>query len=326
MRLCLCLSAYPIPIHHSPLPDIDKDGTIHYWHDPIWAAFDTEAGPQAYVKSVVATARSHHHPSRKRSAAPTFSEQASQDRGCSTATAAGGCSIDNYSIFNSSPVVPVVSLENECAARLGVEAHRDTGADVLAEERHHSRKRARNLDDLDGVLAAKLNIRSRFGADLDNVCDAVAHVALALAVGAHFGGMVLIPSLLATGSIILRVVSRLEPDRATGGGSPTNELMRHLLFAVLLVPTLDFDPEFALIPVFLLHSVSMLVPYRMPALIRAQAKSATAVGLVNVALLAAWLTPVVALPVVAAFTATYLYSFIVGATQWIRRQRNEASS
>ena len=122
------------------------------------------------------------------------------------------------------------------------------------------------------------------------------------------------------------MVSRLEPGRATGGGSPTNELMRHLLFAVLLAPTLDFDPELVLIPVFLLHSVSMLVPYRMPALIRAQAKSATAVGLVNVALLAAWLTPVVALPVVAAFTATYLYSFIVGATQWIRRQRNEASS
>ena len=46
VRLCLCLSAYPIPIHHSPLPNIDKDGTIHYWHDPIWAAFDTEAGPQ----------------------------------------------------------------------------------------------------------------------------------------------------------------------------------------------------------------------------------------------------------------------------------------
>jgi phosphatidylserine synthase len=181
------------------------------------------------------------------------------------------------------------------------------------------------MDDLDGVLAAKLNIRSRFGAALDNVCDAVVHVALALTVGAHFGGMVLILSLLATGSIILRVVSRLEPGKATGGGSPTNELMRHLLFAVLLAPTLDFDPELVLIAVFLLHSVSMLVPYRMPALIRVQAKSATAVGLVNVALLAAWLTPVVALPVAAAFTATYLYSFIVGATQWIRRQRNEVS-
>ena len=107
------------------------------------------------------------------------------------------------------------------------------------------------MDDLDGVLAAKLDIRSRFGADLDNVCDAVAHVALALAVGAHFGGMVPMLSTVAAGSIILRVACRLEPERATGGGSPTNELMRHLLFAVLLAQMLGFDPEPVLIPVFM---------------------------------------------------------------------------
>ena len=178
------------------------------------------------------------------------------------------------------------------------------------------------MDDLDGVLAAKLNIRSRFGADLDNVCDAVAHVALALAVGAQFGGVVLLLSTVAAGSIILRVASRLEPERATGGGSPTNELMRHLLFAVLLAQTLDFDPELVLILVFLLHSVSMLVPYKMSALIRAQAKSATAVGLVNAALVAAWFAPVVALPIATAFLATYLYSFIAGGIQWVKARGN----
>ena len=85
------------------------------------------------------------------------------------------------------------------------------------------------MDDLDGVLAAKLNIRSRFGADLDNVSDAVAHVVLALVVGAHFGGLVLLASMIAAASIILRVTSRLNPDAATDGGSPTNELMRHML-------------------------------------------------------------------------------------------------
>jgi phosphatidylglycerophosphate synthase len=31
------------------------------------------------------------------------------------------------------------------------------------------------MDDLDGVLAGKLNIRSEFGAILDNVCDAFSH-------------------------------------------------------------------------------------------------------------------------------------------------------
>jgi len=108
----------------------------------------------------------------------------------------------------------------------------------------------------------------------------------------------------------------LKPERATGGGSPTNELMRHLLLAVLLAQMLSFDPELVLINIFLLHSVSMLVPYRMSALIRAQAKSATAVGLVNAALLAAWLIPVAVLPVAVAFLATYLYSFVTGGLQW----------
>ena len=59
------------------------------------------------------------------------------------------------------------------------------------------------MDDLDGIVAAKLDIRSRFGADLDNLCDAVAHVALALAVGAHFGGLVLACSTIAAASIAI---------------------------------------------------------------------------------------------------------------------------
>jgi phosphatidylserine synthase len=181
------------------------------------------------------------------------------------------------------------------------------------------------MDDLDGVLAAKLDIQSRFGADLDNVCDGVAHVALALTVGANFGGMVLIFSTVAAGAIILRVVSRLDPDRATAGGSPTNELMRHLLFTLLLAETLGFDPEPVLILVFSLHSVSLLVTYRMSALLRAHAKSATAVGLVNVSLVAAWLAPAVALPVAIAFLATYLYSFSAGGILWLRGSRGRST-
>ena len=177
------------------------------------------------------------------------------------------------------------------------------------------------MDDLDGVLATKLDIRSRFGADLDNICDAVAHVALAMAVGAHFGGMVLVFSTVAATSIILRVVYRLNPENVVGNGSPTNELMRHLLFTLLLVQTLDFKPEFVLIIVFLLHSVSMLVPYKMSALIRARIKSATAIGLVNVALVAAWLVPIMTLPVAAAFIVTYFYSFVVGGVQWLMQRQ-----
>ena len=120
------------------------------------------------------------------------------------------------------------------------------------------------MDDLDGVLAAKLNIRSRFGADLDNVCDAVAHIILALVVGAHFGGFLIAASAIAAGSILLRVATRLNPNAIEGTGSQTNELMRHMLFTLLLAWQFDFSPEYILMAVFLIHSVSMLVPHPMP--------------------------------------------------------------
>jgi len=72
------------------------------------------------------------------------------------------------------------------------------------------------MDDLDGILAIRLNIRSRFGGDLDNVCDAVAHTILVLAVGAHFGELVLLGSVIAAASIILRVTIRVNPEGKAG--------------------------------------------------------------------------------------------------------------
>ncbi|MCK5923282.1 MAG: CDP-alcohol phosphatidyltransferase family protein, partial [Methylococcales bacterium] len=136
------------------------------------------------------------------------------------------------------------------------------------------------MDDLDGVLAAKLNIRSRFGADLDNVCDAVAHVALLLAVSAHFGGLVLITGMVAATSIILRVVTRVNPDGQTGNGSPTNELMRHMLLVLLVAQYFDVAPEIYLVLIFMLHSVTLIAPFKLPILIRGLAKTTTLVALV----------------------------------------------
>ena len=179
------------------------------------------------------------------------------------------------------------------------------------------------MDDLDGVLAAKLDIRSRFGANLDNVCDAVAHVALVLAVGAHFGGLLLILSAIAATSIILRATSRLNPEAVSGGGSPTNELMRHLLFILLLTQIFDIDPSLYLGLMFILHSVTMIAPFKLPVLIRGLAKTATAVALVNVVLIAAWLIPMVTPFIAAAFITTYLYSFIVGGAQWLKERENK---
>ena len=176
------------------------------------------------------------------------------------------------------------------------------------------------MDDLDGVLAAKLNIRSRFGADLDNVCDAVAHICLALAVGAHFGSLLIVASTIAAGSILLRVVTRLNPKATEKTGSQTNELMRHMLFALLLAGQFDISPEYILIAVFLIHSVSMLVPYPMPHAIIDRAKSAAMLGLVNVALLVAWLVPITTPVVAAAFIGAYLYAFLTGVVH--RRVRS----
>lgn len=173
------------------------------------------------------------------------------------------------------------------------------------------------MDDLDGILAAKLNIRSRFGADLDNVCDAVAHVALALAVGVHFGGIVIGVSAIAAGAIILRATSRLNPEQA-GGGSPTNELMRHLLFGLLLSTAFDFDAEYLIIIIFLLNTISMSVPFKMSTMIRSQAQSARSVILVNILLITAWLLPPTTIYIALAFFLTYLYAFLFGG-HWLRK-------
>ncbi len=177
------------------------------------------------------------------------------------------------------------------------------------------------MDDLDGMVAARLNIRSRFGGNLDNVSDAVAHVFLVLAVGAHFGGGVLMVSALAAGSILLRVTSRVNPEGETGNGSPTNELMRHMLFVLLLTEMFGVDPALYLVLIFVLHSVTMIVPFKLTVLIRGLAKTATAVALVNVALVAAWLLPVVTPLIAGVFIATYLYSFVVGGGQWLSQAR-----
>lgn len=179
------------------------------------------------------------------------------------------------------------------------------------------------MDDLDGVLAVKLNIRSRLGADLDNVCDAVAHVALVLAVAAHFGGLVFVVSMFAASSIILRATSRLDPNTVAGRGSPTNELMRHILLVLLLTQMFDVDPSLYLVLIFMLHSVSMIAPIKLPFLLRSLASNAAGAVLVNVLLVVAWLIPTVAPLVAFVFITSYLYSFVVGGRQWQRERKND---
>jgi phosphatidylserine synthase len=182
------------------------------------------------------------------------------------------------------------------------------------------------MDDLDGVLAGKLDIRSRYGAALDNVCDTVSHSIFVMVIGMHYfqqadvsaiGGVSIAAGVLATVAIIVRSVSRLDPDSPGGTGSPTNELIRHTLFIIMVSQLFEFDPTPLLIGSFLVHSLTMLVPFRMPYLIRSLTKSAMAIGLVNVALVVAWLLPNSAPFIAGAFISTYFLSFFTGAMRWL---------
>jgi phosphatidylserine synthase len=184
------------------------------------------------------------------------------------------------------------------------------------------------MDDLDGILARELHLSSDFGARLDNVADAVSHILIALVVGAHYGGIVLGFSVVAAAAILIRVVQRLAPSPVYGIGSPTNELMRHLLLLVVLQDAFSLDITVYLVAAYLFNSVSMLVPISMPQLVRARAKSVVAILMVNVALAVAWIVStgapldppagLVPLAVAAAFFGTYLYSFAVGGFSWLR--------
>lgn len=175
------------------------------------------------------------------------------------------------------------------------------------------------MDDLDGILASKLNLKSTFGGALDNVCDAVAHITFVMALGIHYGIVCSLAGLAAVAAILIRVTSRVTVPEKTSTGSPTNELMRHMLLILLTAQYFEFSPEPLLIAVCLLNTVSMLVPYPMPYMIRTLTISAAAIGGVNVALIVAWLVPLT-VPVIAfCFFASYLYSLIAGRAGWTRR-------
>ena len=113
------------------------------------------------------------------------------------------------------------------------------------------------MDDLDGILAAKLHIKSEFGAILDNVCDTFSHTVFVMLVAMQFGNMtsdaslltaaITLSGLVAAVTLVLRVASRLVPSSAPGAGSPTNELIRHLLFVLLLLKKYEFNLGWVLI-------------------------------------------------------------------------------
>jgi phosphatidylserine synthase len=177
------------------------------------------------------------------------------------------------------------------------------------------------MDDLDGILAARLGLKSEFGAILDNVCDAVSHTLFALLVGIHFGGLSAVAGTAAVSCVILRIAGRLNAPPATPRGTATNELIRHLLFLVLLAEQFEFNETIPLTILFVLHGFSMLAPFEMPHLIRSRTRSTGAIVMVNLALLTAWLVPATLVPIAAGFVITYLYSLVTRGGRWLRAQK-----
>lgn len=166
------------------------------------------------------------------------------------------------------------------------------------------------MDDLDGILAEKLNVRSEFGGRLDNVCDAISHTIIVMVIGLHYGWICGLVGLIAVTAIIVRSVSRLDPDIVKGTGSPTNELIRHILFVILLAVFFDFNPALPLMAMFVIHTITMFIKYPMPFMIRSQTKTASAILFVNVSLIVAWLLPYTTAIIAGFFILTYLYSLL----------------
>ena len=166
------------------------------------------------------------------------------------------------------------------------------------------------MDDLDGILAGKLNLRSDFGARMDNVCDSISHTIIIMVISVEFGLACILAGLVAVAAVQVRSISRLDPTVVKGTGSPTNELIRHCLFALLIASMFDFDPTYIIIGVFLVNTITMFVPHPMPYMVRSMTKSTIAVLAVNVALAVAWLVPYSVVPLAAAFISTYLYSIV----------------
>jgi hypothetical protein len=70
--------------------------------------------------------------------------------------------------------------------------------------------------------------------------------------------------------------------------------------------------------IFILHGITMLVPFELPHLIRNRTRSLGAIAAVNLSLLTAWLVPVTVIPIAICFAGTYLYSLVTQGFKWLQ--------
>lgn len=166
------------------------------------------------------------------------------------------------------------------------------------------------MDDVDGTLARELNLRSSFGAALDNVCDAAGHIILVMAVGGLAGGYVLAFAMLTAAAILVRITKRVHTPDANG--SPTNELLRHLFLVLVAARATGLSLHPLLGATLFVHAVTMVCPFPMPYILRTRATKTVPIFALNVLLAVAYVVPW-SIPLVAApFVLTYVASIYAG--------------
>lgn len=168
------------------------------------------------------------------------------------------------------------------------------------------------IDSLDGVVARRLGTTSAFGAQLDRTCDSIAHGGLVALVASCLPGwwaIVGMPPLMAMAVRLTR--QAVGADKATG--SSTNELLRHLYLAVLLVQL--GVPAVPLVPaVLLLHAVTMVWRRPMRYLLRRWARWPwPMIGFYGLLAIPLWYPPA-AVPLAVLFASTWAAS-VVAAVQ-----------
>ena len=164
------------------------------------------------------------------------------------------------------------------------------------------------IDSLDGVVARALGTSSAFGQQLDRTCDALAHGLLVALVAAQLPGwwaLAGIPTLMAMATRLTR--QSMGGDKKTGAS--TNELLRHLYLALLLISS--GIPAIPLLPaLLLLHTLTLTWQRPMRYLLRRHARTPARLALFYGALALPWLVPATALPLALLFFLTWMASLL----------------
>ena len=101
-------------------------------------------------------------------------------------------------------------------------------------------------DDLDGMVARRLNVSSEFGRYLDLVCDTASHSFLLMVVAANHGALSIIIAPVILMSMFYRLSKSASQTIGKDNGTTTNEYIVSLQLVVALELSWDLDLEYLL--------------------------------------------------------------------------------